>query len=364
MRELTGIDLPGGSEFVDTLQRVWERGDAVFPVDRRLPTSSQRALLERFGASSVITEQGESHLSTGVPTEEGDALVVATSGSSGEPKGAVLTHAAIAASATATSARLNVVASDHWLACLPLAHIGGLSVITRSIVNATRLTVLDGFDAEAVARSDATLVSLVATALRRVDAARFRAILLGGSRAPAERPSNSIMTYGMTETGSGVVYDGLPLDGVELRIVDDEIHVRCPMLLRCYRDGTDPRIDGGWFPTGDLGSLDGDGRLRVAGRIGDVINTGGEKVWPEDVEAVLSTHPDVSDVAVTKRSDDEWGELVVANIVTSRPTLELDEIRDFARALLPSWSLPRDIVLVDSIPRTALGKIRRSELSS
>jgi len=343
---------------------VWERGDAVFPLDRRLPTAAQESLLQRFGAASIITEDGETTLSDGTPVEPGDALVVATSGSSGPPKGAVLTHSAIEASARATSARLEVSTDDHWLACLPLAHIGGLSVITRSLIMGTPLTVIDGFDANVVDHSDATLVSLVSTALQRIDASRFRYIVLGGARPPADRPAHCIATYGLTETGSGVVYNGMPLDGVEIEIRNDEVHLKGPMLLRCYRDGSTPLTVDGWLPTGDLGVLRSDGSLHVEGRRGDVINSGGEKVWPEDVEKALIRHPDVSDVAVAGTPDSEWGHLVTAFIVTSRDDLALDELRHFCRDQLPGYSLPRKLERVSTIPRTALGKVRRTELRS
>ncbi len=153
--------------------------------------------------------------------EEGDALVVATSGTSGQPKAAVLTHDAVAASAEATSVRLGVDPDRHtWMACLPSAHIGGLAVVTRAIVTGTPLIVLPGFEAETVEEAGrsgrVTHVSLVATALQRLDPSVFDCVLLGGSRVPEELPPNVVATYGMTETGSGVVYDGWPLDGVEV----------------------------------------------------------------------------------------------------------------------------------------------------
>src|SRR4051794_18148570 len=138
------------------------------------------------------------------PVDDGDALVVATSGSTGEPKGVVLTHDAVRASATATSARLDVdPRADRWLSVLPLAHVGGLSVVTRAVHTGTPFT----FDVDA----DATLVSMVATQVRRTDVSRFRAVVVGGAAPPDDLPSNAITTYGMTETGSGVVYDGRPL---------------------------------------------------------------------------------------------------------------------------------------------------------
>ena len=363
MPKLTALNLPGSPDFVHALQSVWERGDAVFPLDRRLPAAAQRSMLQGFGVATVISEDGETALSDGEPIEPGDALVIATSGSSGPPKAAVLTHAAVEASAQATSERLQVTDNDHWLACLPLAHVGGLSVITRSLITGTTLTVIDGFDADVVSASEATLVSLVATALQRIDPSLFRAIVLGGARPPVDRPPHCIATYGLTETGSGVVYNGKPLNSVEIEIRDGEVHVRGPMLLRCYRDGTSPLTSDGWLPTGDLGFLRDDGSLHVEGRRGDVINTGGEKVWPDDVERQLIQHPDIHDVAVTGLPDNEWGQIVAAFVVSARPNLSLDEIRAHCRAQLPGYALPKQLELVEAIPRTALGKIRRSELT-
>ena len=363
MPKLTALNLPGSPDFVHALQSVWERGDAVFPLDRRLPVAAQRSMLQGFGVATVISEDGETALSDGEPVEPGDALVIATSGSSGPPKAAVLTHAAVEASARATSERLQVTDNDHWLACLPLAHVGGLSVITRSLITGTTLTVIDGFDADVVSASEATLVSLVATALQRIDPSLFRAIVLGGARPPVDRPPHCIATYGLTETGSGVVYNGKPLNSVEIEIRDGEVHVRGPMLLRCYRDGTSPLTSDGWLPTGDLGFLRDDGSLHVEGRRGDVINTGGEKVWPDDVERQLIQHPDIHDVAVTGLPDNEWGQIVAAFVVSARPNLSLDEIRAHCRAQLPGYALPKQLELVEAIPRTALGKVRRSELT-
>ncbi len=368
MPGLVALDLPGGPAFVDELRRAWDRGDAVLPVDRRLPAPARRRLLDLLRPTEVVDEHGTARLAGGEPTERGDALVVATSGTTGDPKGVVLTHDAVRASALATSRRLAVTADDHWLACLPLAHVGGLSVVTRALVTGTPLTVLPGFDATAVeqaARDGATLVSLVATALARIDPRRWRTIVLGGGRPPAERPPNTVTTYGSTETGSGVVYDGRPLDGVEVRIADDgEVLLRGPMLLRAYRDGTSPVDPDGWLHTDDAGAWEDDGRLRVHGRRGDVIVTGGEKVWPDAVEAVLATHADLAEVAVAGLPDREWGARVVAWVVLRDPARApaLDELRDHVRATLPGYMAPRELHIVSTLPRTALGKIRRDAL--
>jgi len=363
--DLVALDLPGGPRFVDELRRIWEAGDAIFPVDQRLPATARRDLVRRMGAARIVTSTGHESGPGAVPVEVGDAAVIATSGSTGVPRAVVLTHDAIAASAAATSVRLGATGEDHWLACLPLSHVGGLSVVFRALHAGTRLTVHPGFDPSAVESSGATLVSLVATALARIDPTRFRTIVLGGSRPPDDRPANTVTTYGMTETGSGIVYDRVPLTGVDLRIVDGEIQLRCPMLLRCYRDGTDPRTTDGWFPTGDLGSIDDDGLLTVRGRRGDLIITGGENVWPEPVEAVLRTHPDVGDVAVIGRDDPEWGQIVTALVVVSpgRPAPALESLRDHVKSELPAFAAPRHVVFCHHLPRTTLGKLRRSDLA-
>ena len=365
MRQLVALAMPSGPAFVDALQRVWADGDAVFPLDVRLPPPARERVLRAMAPSEVIDESGNrTSIPDGRPVEPGDALVVATSGSTGEPKGVVLTHDAVAASARATTTRIGREWGDHWLACLPVAHIGGLSVITRALSMDIPLTALPRFDADLVAASNATLVSLVASVLPRVDTSRFRRVVLGGSRPPADRPANCLATYGMTETGSGIVYEGFALDGVSVRIVDGEIQVRGPMLLRSYRSGIDPKSIDGWLPTGDLGSLGRDGCLSVFGRRGDLIITGGENVWPEAVEAVLARHPSVIDVAITGIADPTWGHAVTALVVTGDASVSLGELRDWVRSELPAFCAPHAVHRVTAIPRTALGKIRRGELAA
>jgi O-succinylbenzoic acid--CoA ligase len=363
--ELVAIDLPGGAGFVDALRAIWDTGDAAAPIDPRLPRAARDALFAALRPSRLVGADGEQvRIPDGQPVEEGDAVVLATSGSSGAPKGVVLTHEALLASAQMTTERLGInPRQHHWLGCLPLAHIGGLSVLPT-------------FEAERVEQlgrsGQVSHVSLVSTALSRLDSSVFTGILLGGSRPPHVIPPNATVTYGMTETGSGVVYDGIPLDDVEVALSHSEaataeILIRGPMLMRCYRDGDTARVIGPdgtrtWFATGDAGSVTDDGLLQVSGRLAEVIVTGGEKVWPDAVERILAPHPDVVEVAVWKRIDPEWGERVVAWVVPGDAPPSLESLKDLVSQSIGPWAAPKELVLVTELPRTPLGKVTRQQL--
>ena len=375
MHELVAIDLPGGPEFVDAVLRCWDRGDAVLPLPQRGPDEWRQSLLDVLRPTRMLGPGGdESALEGGEPVEEGDALVVATSGTTGSPKGAVHTHRGVEQAAFATAAALGVDHDVRWLACLPLDHVGGLSVVTRALVTGADLEVHPGFDAAAVndaAVRGATHVSLVPAVLGRIDTTRWRAILLGGSAVPADRPANTVATYGMTETLGGVVYDGLPLNGTAVRIADEDraddgsghIEISTRSLLRCYRDGTDPVATDGWYRTGDLGWVEpGTGKLHVDGRVDDLVITGGEKVWPHSVEVVLAAHPQVAEVVVVGRPDPVWGQTVTAVVVPADVPPTLEALRALALEHLPPAAAPRALELVAELPRTSLGKIRRNRV--
>lgn len=355
--------MPCGPQMVDRIRKAWDEGDAIFPLDQRLPAPARSAVLHAVSPTRIATVDNET-THNGAPVESGDAVVVATSGTTGTPKAVVLTHDAVRASSFATSKRLGVNASDKWLACLPPSHVGGLSVILRSIVTDTNVIAVPSFSIEAyeeAARDGATLVSLVSTALQRVDSSMYRTIVLGGAKPPASRPSNTVTTYGMTETGSGVVYDGIPLDGVDIEIRDSIIHLRAPMLMRQYRDGSSPIDAHGWLRTGDIGTFT-NGVLSVEGREGDLIISGGENVWPDAVEDAIKTLHTVVDVCVGGVPHPEWGQIVTAWIVTSGADVSLEMVRDHVKQTLPAFCAPQSIHLIEEIPRTSLGKPRRSEL--
>lgn len=391
MGRLVALNIPPGPDYVEAIRRIWDDGDAIAPVDPRLPAGEAERALAALRPAAVLEPDGQLRpLPDGQPTEPGDAVVLATSGTSGQPKAVVHTHDSVRASAEATSAALDVDPErDRWLACLPLAHIGGLSVVLRSIVTGTAVEIHPTFDPQATieaADRGATLVSLVTRALQQIPAQRFRVVLLGGAAPPLDPPANVVTTYGMTETGSGVVYRGpalgragtVALDGLEIIVGDPsagarpgpvpgaegEIHLRGPMLFRGYRQGPDPFLPDGWFPTGDLGHWSEHGELVVDGRRGDVIVTGGEKVWPEPVERVLAQRSDLAEVAIVGRPDPDWGHRVTAVVVVadgcSTPTV--DALRDTVVDELPVWAAPKAVEVVEQLPRTSLGKVQRRSL--
>ena len=366
MNELVCLDLPLGEAFVNRVRTAWDAGDAVFPLDQRLPPAARQEIL-RVIKPTVITDATGDTRTHGDKVSDGDAVVIATSGTTGVPKGVVLTHQAIEASAQATSSRLGITSDDCWFACLPPSHIGGLSVVLRSLVMGTRLLTAPSFSVEAyntAASEGATIVSLVSTAMQQVDTSLFRTIVLGGAKAPVHRPVNAVVTYGLTESGSGVVYNGLPLAGVEIDIRDDVVFLRSPMLLRAYRDGSTPLVDG-WLRTGDRGYIVTDGSLHVEGREGDLIVTGGENVWPEQVETRLSAMTEVRDVCVAGVPDNKWGHAVHAFVVLERgDSLSIEAVREWVKETMPAYSAPHAVHVVAEIPRTSLGKPQRNILVS
>lgn len=306
--------------------------------------------------------------------EGGAPLVVRTSGSTGHPKDVVLSHGAILASARATLERLG--GPGQWISALPPTAVGGLQVLVRSILAGERPVFADEHpsipDAVAAMTGPRRYASFVPTQLFRLlasdDAAALAdldAILLGGAAAPAELLARArelgitvVRTYGMSETSGGCVYDGMPLDGVRMRIGDGGIvELAGPMLFDGY--ASEPRT-GEWFRTSDLGEIGTDGRLRVLGRADDMVVSGGVNVPLPAVEEAVRALPSVQDVAVVGVPDEEWGTRVVAAVVG---VTELDTVRDavVAAGHPRAWA-PRQLLTLDELPLLPGGKIDRLAL--
>jgi o-succinylbenzoate---CoA ligase len=315
------------------------------------------------------------------PVEDGVALVVPTSGSTGDPKGVLLSAAALTASAAATERRLG--GPGRWTLALPVTHIAGLQVVLRALrAGSPPVADPDFVTGTAALGTGRRYTALVPTQLRRLLAAgpptlaalrSYDAVLLGGAAPPAallaaarDAGVRVVVTYGMSETCGGCVYDGVPLDGVTVDLdATDRIRIGGPVLAAGYRlrpELTGQVFAGGRFVTGDVGRLDG-GRLTVLGRADDVLVTGGEKVAAAAVEAALAEHPAVAEAAVVGVADEEWGQRVVAVVVLREGTaLTLAQARRQVAERVSRVAAPRELRVVDALPLLPSGKLDRLAL--
>ncbi len=335
-------------------------------------------------------------------SESSTALILFTSGTTGEPKAVRLTERNLSASAEAAAYRLGVSPDDRWLDCLPVAHMGGIAPVVRTTQYGTTLVVQREFTArqtaEFIQKYDVRGISLVPTQLRRLldeDTAALstlKTVLLGGAPAPKELLTRAYEgnipvypTYGLTETASQVATArpsqartfpgtvGQPLYGTAVTIVNDgepvgpedrgELVVSGPTVTPGYLDGekTTESFSEYGFHTGDVGYRDSDGRLFITGRLDDLIQTGGELVAPNAVVSTLESHPQVAEATVVGVRDSEWGERVCAVVVPDNPeTVTGEEIRSFCRDRLAAYEVPKTVVVAPAIPRTVSGTVDRT----
>jgi o-succinylbenzoate---CoA ligase len=404
--------LPPSAELAVLLHGAPRLGAALVPLNTRLTAAQQREQAAAVGADVVVDGPLDGMEAALEPRRELDPgavhAVLFTSGTEGEPKPVELTTGNLDAAAAASAAAFGVEPGDRWLSPLPLFHVAGLSILTRCARNATTAVLADRFDVEAIAaalalppatgRDEAaagsapgdpsgpvSLISLVPTQLRRLrdagleSAPALRALLLGGGPIPPDLVEWARevglpvrCTYGMTETASQVaVTDGwesaaTPVAGAEIATgggdepgigerAAGEILVRGPMVA------PGALAADGWLHTGDLGTIDRHGRLHVAGRIKELIVTGGEKVAPAAVEAVLASHPAVADAGVAGTPDPDWGEAVTAYVVERGPVSDYDLLA-FCRERLAGYQVPKRVVRVSELPRNAGGKLLRKQL--
>lgn len=302
-------------------------------------------------------------------------LGVATTGSTGTPKVVLHTTRSLRASIEATAQHLG--GHGQWLLCMAVNHIAGIQVVLRAaaagaapvLSSVGGPTFVEDFAASAGRLTgDRRYTSMVPTQLRRLledaratDALRgFDAILLGGAAADAALLAQArssgiavVTTYGMSETSGGCVYDGVPLPGVQVDLVDGVVRLAGDVVAAGYRDRVEPYpFQAGAFTTTDLGEVH-DGVLRILGRADDIINTGGKKVSPAVVEQALRGLAGVDDVIVVGVPDAEWGSRVVAVQVG---TLTVEQIRTALRASVASHELPTAVVGVDQLPHAGIGK--------
>jgi O-succinylbenzoic acid--CoA ligase len=387
-RPLHALLLPpaaGASRLLDALAAALDgTGPAILPLDPRLPRARVTDLLHAFSPAALETPEGAERwrpttaiampAGSGAGLPDDVAVVIATSGSTGEPKGVQLSATALVHSARASLSRLGARPGERWLCPLPTSHIAGLGVLVRSLVAGTAPVVTDRLDPRELGAPGCAFVSVVPTQLRRMlDAgaglAAFRAILAGGAAVPGSLLAQAraagarvVTTYGMSETCGGCVYDGVPLDGVQVRTGSDgQIRIGGPVVFSGYRnrpDLTAAALEDGWFVTSDIGRLGADGRLIVRGRADEMINTGGEKVAPAEVAAILAGCPGVREAAVFGEPDPQWGERVTAAVVPIDPAAppHLADLRAAVRRQMPSYAAPKALMLVPELPLLPSGK--------
>jgi len=337
--------------------------------------------------------------------------ILYTSGTTGQPKGALITYGMQWWNAVGSALNLGHNLDDRWLACLPLYHIGGLSILMRSVIYGISAMVYEKFDATSINRSilegRITIISVVAVMLQRMLAdldthwggvrypATLRCVLLGGGPAPYSLLEACMLhgipvvqTYGLTEACSQAVTlspadavrkpgsVGRPLPPVQLRIMHDkrqasvgepgEIFLKGPTITPGYverPEATARAFQDGWFATGDIGYLDKDGYLFVLDRCADLIISGGENIYPAEIESVLQSHPAVKEAGVCGQPDAQWGQVPVAFVVLSAGcTVSIQELLDYMAQKLARYKQPRAIYLAGQLPYTSSGKLLRREL--
>jgi o-succinylbenzoate---CoA ligase len=381
-------------EIVFLLHACARAGAALAPLSARLAPAEVPPLVERLSPRLRLGElpsaaplpdfaRGAAAVEPHPIDEDAVHTILFTSGTTGRAKAARLQTSAHLANARASNEVLRIDARSRYLACLPLYHVGGLAIAHRCALACAEMILHPRFDALAAARdlaAFATHASLVAATLARVLdlAPQFAGAiaLVGGGPVPRDLLLRAraaglevLLTYGLTEAASQVACErpgeadgetaGLPLPGTEVRIAGSSgIEVRGPSLMLGYL-GEAPLT--GWLETGDLGEIDGRGRLRVHARRTDLIVSGGENVYPAEVEAALLGHPAVADAAVVPWPDDVLGQVGCAAVV-ARAEISQGELDEHVRSQLARFKAPRRYVFLAALPRAESGKLDRAAL--
>jgi O-succinylbenzoic acid--CoA ligase len=373
------IALAPGIDFVVALHACLRAGAVAVPLDLRDPLRAGMLADAVAVIDRPLDCRAPSAPAVGRELDD-PAVLVRTSGSSGEPKQVSLSYGNFLWSAIGSAVALGLDPRERWLCTLPLVHVGGLGIVLRSAIYGTTAVVHERFELadalEALMEREITLVSVVATTLSRLldgglshPRALRCALAGGGPIAPAllERARTAgvgvSQTYGLSEAcsqvatqapGEGAPGAGPPLFCTRIEIAaDGEILVRGPTVSA--------GVPGGVLATGDLGELTADGSLRVLGRKSETIISGGENVSPSEVEAVLEEHPEVAEAAVYGVADERWGEAVHALVVARGPVGEA-ELRAHCAGRLATYKVPKAIGFAEALPRTSSGKLQRHRL--
>ncbi len=356
--------------------------------------------------------QSDLHLQDEIDLQEVQSIIY-TSGTTGQPKGALITYQMLWWSAIGSVLTLGHRQEDRWLACMPFFHIGGLSILMRSVINGIGVILVERFDPlvvnKAIREDQVTIISVVTVMLQRMLASldvegsmdhypsHLRCVLLGGGPAPqplleecARREIPVVQTYGLTESCSQAVTlppedalrklgsAGRPLMPVQIQILKDdkraapnqagEIYLKGPTITPGYLnrpEATAQTLRDGWLATGDLGYVDDEGYLYVLDRRSDLIISGGENIYPAEIEAILLSHPMVEEAGVYGQQDPEWGQVPIACVhLKAGTTINPADLRDFVGKRLAHYKTPRQVYITNPLPRNASGKLLRRQLPS
>ena len=386
------MTMGGGSRQIVLMHALMKTGAELLPLSPRLSSEERSRVIDLCGVTVDLDDttrltQTEADMPLlGEHDMEDVHCRIMTSGSTGDARSVPLSYGNHLFSAMGSAFNIGVDPSDRWLCALPLSHISGLSIAMRSVIYGTTMVLQDEFDpgmvSKAIEEDGVSVISMVSTMLVRllddgIDLSAPRAILVGGGPVPQGaleealgRGAPVIQTYGLTETCSQVTTlevsearrkvgsVGRPLLTSHLRINEGEILVQGPTVSATALDAD------GWLHTGDVGRIDEDGFLYVEGRTDEMIITGGENVAPAEVEDVLVRHPEILEAAVVGRPDPEWQQVVTAVVVLgSGSSLGEDEIRRHCADSLSAYKVPKRVEIVESLPRTASGKLHRAALS-
>lgn len=416
-RQVVAVQVSSSWQLAQLLYASLQLGVTLLPLDPALDSQRRNRLLRHVGCDCLIFAElatlpgvtwlsadallgGDAdvsvHFDPEVQQGEDIQLIIATSGTTGDPKGVMLSCANLAASATASEQRLGLAVGDSWLACLPLFHIGGLSILLRCLAVGARVLLHEEFRVESIwaqiAAGQVTHISLVPAMLDKLlnhagsrrPAAVLRVVLIGGGplSAPLAEKAHAAdwplcVSYGMSETASQFATDagpdagltpglvGLPLQGYQVRLAEEgRIRVRGPAVMAGYANPEGRLgvgLNQGWFETGDLGSLDEQGRLSIIGRADDLLISGGKNIHPSEVEERLLRCPGVDSVGVTGQKDAVWGDKLIAFYCGA---ISEDGLMAWVAEQLPGHLRPRRFIQTDQLPLNQMGKLSRLALQA
>ena len=416
-----GIHLSNQPFYVALIHALARIGAVAVPLNLRLTESELKWQIEQSQCDLLISESGIDSISKRIlnpehfstlerfpartrPPLAPDSVqgIFFTSGTTGFPKGVILNFENYRANAVASADRLGVDPNERWLLTMPLYHIGGMTIVFRSAIYGTQIVLHSGFDVDkvhnALANENITIISLVPTMLHRLlekypnfkPSSSLRVILLGGASAPENLIRKSLdlnlpiaLTYGLTEATSQVATStpeqtrtkpgsvGKALQGTTIKIVDEknqplpenqigEIVASGRTVMQGYLNSEKLA---GELKTGDIGHLDSDGDLWIHTRRTDLIISGGENIYPEEIERALTNHPAVSEACVIGLPDPAWGQSVAAAVVT-REAVSEESLIQFLRGQIAGYKIPKQILFVESLPHTASGKLMRAKVAS